>query len=266
MNQLLKEVQDKMKSYLKEYLSGVSEEDLEDKGAVFYMNGKNGTEFDWYVNDKLCDFMIFYNDEAKMGAVKTTLYNDGRLLSHIYGDKGRMILQEVKSYIDCNKEDIHTLAMILKNTADEKRVWDENVEKIESEAELEEEQKERFISNEHYYAEMRAKRLFLGKASYVSKKILDEGWKVGYMCRDEALKESDSGWSFMAGDEDDEYINNYENIQLMSIQQVVQLDNAVWKYINNPVGTKLVRISPGEFEPDEDGKEIFMEKRNHQEA
>ena len=33
--------------------------------------------------------------------------------------------------------------------------------------------------------------------SYVSKKITDEGWKVGYMTREEALNENDSGWSFL---------------------------------------------------------------------
>ena len=55
----------------------------------------------------------------------------------------------------------------------------------------------------------------------------------------------------MAGDEDEEYVENSKNIQLMSIHQVVQIDNIIWKYINNPVGTRLVRVSDDEFEPDE---------------
>ena len=34
--------------------------DLEKDGAIFYMNGKNGTAFDWYFNDHFPAFFIFY--------------------------------------------------------------------------------------------------------------------------------------------------------------------------------------------------------------
>jgi len=40
-------------------LPHVNAEDLEENGAVYYMNGKNGTEFDWYVNKKVSDFFVF---------------------------------------------------------------------------------------------------------------------------------------------------------------------------------------------------------------
>lgn len=33
------------------------------------MNGKNGTEFDWFVNEHLPSFMVFYDNEEKLGAV-----------------------------------------------------------------------------------------------------------------------------------------------------------------------------------------------------
>ena len=81
------------------------------------------------------------------------------------------------------------------------------------------------------------------------------------MCRDEAIRENDSGWSFMAGNEDEEYIKDYHNIQLMSIHSVMQYDGAIWKYINSPVGTRLVRVSSQEFEEDCEGKAIYMEKK-----
>ena len=67
-----------MKECLEKYVSDILPDDLEDRGAIFYMNGKNGTEFDWYVNDKVSDFMIFYNDKDNLGAVKATIYNNGR--------------------------------------------------------------------------------------------------------------------------------------------------------------------------------------------
>lgn len=45
---------------------------------------------------------------------------------------------------------------------------------------------------------MRMRKEMLGLGAYVSKKIIEEGWKVGYMSRDEAMHEGDSGWAFMA--------------------------------------------------------------------
>ena len=101
----------------------------------------------------------------------------------------------------------------------------------------------------------------LNQTAYLSKKALEEGWKVGYMRRDASVNESDSGWSFLAGNEDDEYYNDYKNIALVSVQEVYQLDPDIWIYIDNPVGTELIRISSNEFEIDKRDKEIFMEKK-----
>lgn len=49
------------------WLPEVTPRQLEQDGAVFYMNSQNGTEFDWYVNDRLPSFMVFYNDKANLG-------------------------------------------------------------------------------------------------------------------------------------------------------------------------------------------------------
>lgn len=46
----------------------------------------------------------------------------------------------------------------------------------------------------------------------------------------------------------------------MSIHSVTQYDKAIWKYINSPVGTRLIRISSDEFEVDGNDKAIYMEK------
>ena len=65
----------------------------------------------------------------------------------------------------------------------------------------------------------------------------------------------------LAGNEDDEYLNKYKNIAIVSVNQAYQLDPDILNYINNPVGTELIRISSNEFEIDKNDKEIFMEKR-----
>ena len=89
LNRILTELKQIMDNCLETDLPGVSRSNLEDNGAVFYMNGNNGTEFDWYVNEKLSSFMIFYNDKKNLGAVKATIYDRGEVVVYTYGSQGK---------------------------------------------------------------------------------------------------------------------------------------------------------------------------------
>ena len=119
MNRLLIELKKNMKECLEKYVSDILPDDLEDRGAIFYMNGKNGTEFDWYVNDKVSDFMIFYNDKDNLGAVKATIYNNGELLIYVYGEQGKNVVQRVQTNLDVTTDEVLELAIIFRNKADE---------------------------------------------------------------------------------------------------------------------------------------------------
>ena len=94
MNQTLRELRaiaDRERAVLPE----VTDQDLEKSGALFYMNGQNGTEFDWYVNDRLSSFMVFYNDEANRGAVKLYLNRSATADVFLYGEQGKKFLKQV---------------------------------------------------------------------------------------------------------------------------------------------------------------------------
>ena len=106
MNRILIELKKNMKECLEKYVPDILPDDLEDRGAIFYMNGKNGTEFDWYVNDKVSDFMIFYNDEDNLGAVKATIYNNGELLIYVYGEQGKNVVQRVQTNLDVTTDEV----------------------------------------------------------------------------------------------------------------------------------------------------------------
>ena len=106
MNRILIELKKNMKECLEKYVSDILPDDLEDRGAIFYMNGKNGTEFDWYVNDKVSDFMIFYNDEDNLEAVKATIYNNGELLIYVYGEQGKNVVQRVQTNLDVTTDEV----------------------------------------------------------------------------------------------------------------------------------------------------------------
>ena len=158
-------------------------------------------------------------------------------------------------------EELFNLAVILKSEADDKSIWEASIDKINTDVEINDKKITEFQDSEQYMEPIKNRLKLLNKTAYLSKKILEEGWKIGYMRRDKPVNENDSGWSFMAGNEDDEYYNDYKNIALVSVQEVYQLDPDILGYIENPAGTALIRISSNEFEIDKNDKEIFMEKR-----
>lgn len=55
----------------------------------------------------------------------------------------------------------------------------------------------------------------------------------------------------MDSNEDDEYLSDPKNLMLFVVGMVWQrLNRDIFKYIDMPVGTKLIRISSNEFEID----------------
>lgn len=206
--------------------------------------------------------MVFYNDKDNLGAIKLLLHNDGKIEVYIYGEKGKKLIKKVDTHLDINETDIFELAVILKNEADDKRIWDGDIERIYTDIKVGDEKINKFKENKKMYNSIRNKKTILNLKSYVSKKIIEEGWKVGYMERNNPYNEEDSGWSFFAGNEDDKYTSDYRNIQLASVGSVwQQLDSDIFKYIDMPIGTRLIRISQDAFEIDKNDKEIYMVKR-----
>ena len=261
MNEILKTLKSIIQENLKQYLPEVKQDELEEDGAIYYMNGKNGTEWDWYINEHLPNLMVFYNDEQQLGALKLTIYDKGDIEIYIYDEKGNNLKKEIHTSIDIAEEEIFKLAVALKKETDDKRIWDENIEKINTEINISEEDINEFKKTKEYMQPTINRNNLMKKNAYVSKKITEEGYKVGYMARDESLNENDSGWAFMAGNEDEEYNNDYRNIALLSIYQVYQLDPDIWEYIDNPIGSEFIRISSDKFEVDKKNKKIYIEKR-----
>ena len=101
-----------------------------------------------------------------------------------------------------------------------------------------------------------------GEGCLVSDKITQEGYKVGYMYREKPDEGNpDSGWRFLAGNEDDEYINNPSNCHVMAINTVCNYDPDIIPYINSKIGSVFIRINGKEFELDNKDKPIFIDKQ-----
>lgn len=262
MDKILIEIAKLIEKNRKQYLPNVKESDLEENAAVFYMNSKDGTEFEWYVNEKFPPFMVFYDDQDKMGAVKLTLYKDGKVSLLIYDDNGKNLVQEISAQIEAREEDLLKLAVILRNEAEDRGKWDANIESINTDIDASNQMIDEFLSHRSRHDELINMRKILNLGVPVSRKIVDEGWKVGFMVRGEPNNPMDSGWLFFAGDEDDEYNADVNHFEIMSVGYVCNyLDRDIFKYIGMPIGTKLVRISETELEIDDGKKGILMVKR-----
>ena len=261
MHKVLLEIKEMINKSISEYLPDVQSGDLEENGNIYYMNGKNGTEFDWYVNEHISDFMVFYNDEKNLGAVKFTLYTDGKIIILVYGDKGNTVAHKIETSINITEQEMLNLAVILKKEADDKRIFDKGINKIDSDINVSADDIAEFQNNEKSYAKIIEGRRLFNLNAIVSAKILRDGYKVGYMLRYEPRDGDDSGWQLLAGNEEDNYLNDVKNISLVPLGYICNLDPDILKYIDYPAGTQLIRISSHEFEKDKRNKIIFMEKR-----
>lgn len=101
-----------------------------------------------------------------------------------------------------------------------------------------------------------------GEGCFVSNKITKEGFKVGYMYReqpDEGVP--DSGWRFMSGNEDDRYMNNSNNFHMLALNTVCNYDRDIISYLKSKVGSAYIRTGNDTFEIDDGSKDIFIDKQ-----
>ena len=84
-----------------------------------------------------------------------------------------------------------------------------------------------------------------------SDRIMVDGEKIGYMCREYADHDGDSGWRFTAGDEDEEYMSNPENAGVYTLNAVANVDMDIIPFLNSPVGSGFFRDENGKLIKDD---------------
>lgn len=86
----------------------------------------------------------------------------------------------------------------------------------------------------------------------VSDRILVDGAKVGYMYREEPSgRYPDTGWTFFAGDESEEYTSNADNFSIVEINTVCNYDDSIISKLNAEVGSAFAKNEKGEFVEEE---------------
>ena len=115
--------------YIKHIVEGLkvkynlNDSDLYKNGAVFYMNGNDGTDFDWDANDKVCEFVVFYK-ESEMGALKLDFYKNDTVSYYFFKDGEWNATETGEMDAPCS---VARLACYLYGTFDKKDRWDEEI-------------------------------------------------------------------------------------------------------------------------------------------
>lgn len=72
----------------------ITDDQLCENGAIYYMNGNDGTRFDWKENNHLCEFFVFHKNEK--GFIKVYINKNNSVDIFIFPDAGRFSIKEMK--------------------------------------------------------------------------------------------------------------------------------------------------------------------------
>jgi len=76
---------------------------------------------------------------------------------------------------------------------------------------------------------------------YATDMITRSGSKVGFMYREPADNQFDSGWRFTSGYESDEYMNDPDNLAFYNVNTIANYDPEIVPYLEAPVGSAFER-------------------------
>ena len=85
---------------------------------------------------------------------------------------------------------------------------------------------------------------------FATDRIMVDGCKVGYMYREEPDNDIDSGWRFLAGDEDDDYMDNIGNMGIFDLNTIANYDVDIIPFLHSDYGSAFYRDNNGTFQKD----------------
>lgn len=76
---------------------------------------------------------------------------------------------------------------------------------------------------------------------YVSNQIMQEGYKVGRLYREEPENEKETGWTLLSDHESQEYVDDPDNLQYIAIGKVLNIDDSFIHLLDMPAGSDYAR-------------------------
>ena len=105
----------------------ITDEDLDKNGAIYYMNGNDGTDFDWNANDRCCEFYMFHSNE--IGFIKLFVNKGDTYTAYVYPNGEMSATETVRG--DLNEGDSLYLAALLYRKADREYIYDAIIDEID---------------------------------------------------------------------------------------------------------------------------------------
>jgi len=75
----------------------------------------------------------------------------------------------------------------------------------------------------------------------VSNQIINDGFKVGRLYREDPEDEEDTGWVLMSNCEDQEYVDDSSNLQYITIGKVLNINDSFIHLLGEPIGCEFER-------------------------
>lgn len=79
------------------------------------------------------------------------------------------------------------------------------------------------------------------KKCFVSNHIMEEGYSVGRLYREETDDEDYSGWTIMSDYETQDYVDDVSNLQFISLGKVLNIDDSFLNLIDEPAGSEFAK-------------------------
>ena len=99
-----------------------------------------------------------------------------------------------------------------------------------------------------------------GEGCIVSDRITREGFRVGYLYREPPMAgRPDSGWRFLAGNEEEAYLNDPRNHHVFTLNTVCNYDRDILPFLHAKIGSAFLRTGPRRLEADDGTQAIFVE-------
>ena len=128
-----------LKNFIKEGINNIIEKDIKENkvlmtqlynnGEIVYYNGRNGTWFDWDVNEKTSWFTVCFNDKKRMGYISIAIFKDGTVSGYKWGNYGKDKAESI-NLGKLNKEDTEYLVRLLLQQTDDKGIFDVSIDNI----------------------------------------------------------------------------------------------------------------------------------------
>lgn len=79
------------------------------------------------------------------------------------------------------------------------------------------------------------------KRCFVTRRVLDDGMKAGFLYREAPERDGDSGWRITADDESGAYMDDPRNVAFVSLGRVLSKDDSIVHLLDEPIGAAFAR-------------------------